>query len=254
MRPISRRVRVLILMVGAAAACGDPTEPYHPYTLAISGGDGQVGSAGVPMEPFSVLVQDESGHRLDGADVVWTVTSGVGRFRVLAGEQWRLVESYASQTGHDGPGSASAQFVPMELGNHTVTAYATRPDRAPLGSVDFGVHAHAMAIVLAEPEDPYDPVDWDAEWPAGPQGLAVDVGTRVEWQTRRGACCEYVVRSISVPDGGTPFEHPYSNGDTVFAFAPDATGEWQWEWQRSDPLLDWGWGLTWSDTATFVAR
>lgn len=254
MRRIRRGVPVLILMVGAAACDGDPTEPYRPYALTIAEGDGQVGSAGSPMEPFSVLVEDDSGHRLDGADVVWTVPSGAGLFRVLAGGQWRLVESYANQTGYDGPGLASARFFPTELGDHTVTAHASRPNRVSLGSVDFEVHVGAVAIILAEPDDPNGPVDWDAEWPNGPQGLSVEMGTTVEWQTRTANCCDYVVRTISVPDGGTPFEHSYVSGDTAFAVTPDAPGEWQWEWERSDDLLEWGWGLTWSDTATFVVE
>lgn len=241
------RAATLLSVIGAIACGYDPVEPVGwTFTFAAASGEGQVGSAGVPLAPLSVVVTNESGAGVDGAEIVWTVSSGDGYFRVKAGGAWLLVDSYAGLTGRTDPGMATVSFVPARFGTSTVTAYGTNPRGGSLGTVDFQADVHALAILLEET------ADWEATWPHGPENLSVELGTLVEWHTAR-RCCDQVVRSISVPEGGTPFEHRYSEGDSVFAFQPDAAGVWLWAWERPGDD-DWWWPSLVEDTATLVVN
>lgn len=245
MRRIDNLRSILLALALSALACGEennPVGPYRPYTFTVESGDGQVASAGMRLEPLLVLVADGDGVGVDGADVVWTVTSGGGLFRVPVGDDFELVDAYANQTGEDG--RAAAELVLTELGTTTVAAYATRPTRIGLGSVEFTASAGATAIVL-------DSVgDWRADWPRGVADVTVELGTPLEWHAP-DRCCDDHIRSISVPAGGTTFDARLTY-DSVFAFVPDVSGEWRWEWERTDG--DWWWPETLTDTLSFFVR
>jgi len=234
---------LLTLLVTTLIACGqDPFEPYGSPTLSVASGDDQSGVAGLPLEPFTVMAMDGEGNAMDGAEVAWFVTTGEGLFGVSAGGEARLVSSIANVTDQ---GTAKAVLLPTSVGTVEVTAYASQPHRAQIGSASFTVHIDAVAITLDES------IDWEAPWPVGPQGAAVDVGTPVQWRPVL-PCCGHHLLAIGVPAGGTPFDTMLVPTDSVFEFVPDVPGTWTWVWEHE--IDDWWIPETVADTATLVVR
>lgn len=242
-RNSKRSCAVLVVIATTVLACGqDPLEPHRPPTFSIASGDDQSGAAGAPLEPLVVTAREGDGSAMSGAEVTWLITKGEGLFRVWAGGEIRLVSSLANVTEQ---GVAKAALLPMSVGTIEVTAYASRPTRAAIGSARFTADIDAVAIQLD------GSLDWEAPWPAGPQGVTVDVGTTVRWQLEP-TCCVNRIMSIEVPAGGTPFDTTLASTDSVFEFVPDAPGTWTWGWERE--IDDDWWPAIVTETATLVVQ
>jgi hypothetical protein len=69
----------LLLALAALACTGSGTGPAYPGSLAIVSGNNQTAPVGNVLQPYRVMVRDESGSPVSGANVQWQVTGGGGQ-------------------------------------------------------------------------------------------------------------------------------------------------------------------------------
>lgn len=201
-------------------AVPDPGPPTTAAAeIAILSGDDQVGKAGeLPDLPFTVRVTNAQGGAVRHAYVMWSVTSGAGRFPARP----------ASRTGSDGIGVV--WFVPTAPGSSTVTAEVAGLEGSP---VTFSIDAPTLVITL-RPEffswwgHVGDPVFSD---PQGGSDVTVPVGTTVEWSVI-GVEAAHIV-STAEPAGGQPFDSGTLADGERFPFVPGVAGTWEFEDQVS---------------------
>lgn len=203
-----------ILLVAVLGCREDPMFP-RVLTLYVHSGDEQVGKAGGDLEELLVVsVTDEDGVGVSHVTIDWSVTSGKGVF--WSWEEWEFEEVGTLSTRTSRSGLANATFIPLALGQTTVTARATSLSGVDVGSVTFTVTAHTLLIPVG------DHVDWALFWPHGPREVEVPVGTPVEWRSDGRAA----IASTSTPEGGASFDSGTLQPGESFRFVPDMPGTW----------------------------
>lgn len=187
------------------------TEPYEEEVIAGT-------SIWIGGPQFEILVEDDLGDPVPGAQVRWEVTSGGGHLSHLhpgcfSEEPAPGVLITRSAIGRDGGpvGSGRVQFRPTAFGISTITASVTGTQSPP---ATFTVDATVLLILLAGSTF-YGP---DAA-----SDVDVPVGATVEWLAQASSAR---IVSSSTPPGGTPFDSGDLTSLESFQFVPDVAGTW----------------------------
>lgn len=205
----------------ALVACGgdglaEPAEPPpEPAALVAVSGDEQAGKAGERLpEALVVRVIDARGEGVGGVAVSWRVTSGAG--------------DVAAVTTTGPTGTSRAFFRPTALGTSRVTAEVAGLRGSPATfSADVGV-----VVIRFMYDFMFGPYPHFAS-PEGSNGVAVPVGTAVEWvwegEDVPGIPETVRIVSTTVPPGGEPFDSGPLRPGERFRFVPHVAGSWEFE-------------------------
>ena len=123
-----------------ASAEGQTVPSLHPQTLETSGGN-QQGPAGAALdEPFVVVVRDQNGDLLAGAQVAFTVTAGGGTL------------SSASATTNANGQATTTLTLGSEPGTNTVTATVEGLEPVTFTAVGYA-NAHSLEKVAGDGQE-----------------------------------------------------------------------------------------------------
>lgn len=123
-RTVATRLRVALLfgfaLLGSCNGSSDSVAPPPGGSIEKAGGDLQTAIAGSQLQPYQVLVKDDSGNPVSGVSVAWEVLTGCGR--VSAGQ---------SSTDANGVGASTATLG-LPLGSQAVKAAVPGLINSPL--------------------------------------------------------------------------------------------------------------------------
>lgn len=142
MRRFAPLVRSLI--VAAAAACGDPSEPAETLSIEIVDGDGQqavtaqgaqtFSGSGYLPESLHVRVVNSAGNPVEGVTVIWSASAGG-------------IEPHVTSTDASGVAAARWSWYSPQAAWAPVGTYSATAGAPDVGTVTFSAHARAGVLV-----------------------------------------------------------------------------------------------------------
>ena len=180
---------VLVLTVG----CGGGLGPEDLARIEISGGNGQIATAGTPVEVRpAVLAVDDEGRPIPGATITFTVASGGGS-----------VTGSNATTGEDGIGTVGSWTLGQVVGENFLTA--TAPGAA--SDVNFS------AFGLVGPPATIERIEGDAQMATA--GRPVPVRPRVRVVDMEGNAVEDESVIFTVESGGGEVADSLASTDSL---------------------------------------
>jgi len=111
---------IALVLAATTLRCGDNVQPTDPTDIRSVSGDGQIGTAGLPLpNPLVVEVTDASGNPVPGVEVQWAAQGGGS------------VSTATVKTGSNGRASVTRVLGPTE-GEQTTTATRSGLNGSPV--------------------------------------------------------------------------------------------------------------------------
>jgi hypothetical protein len=221
----------LCLLLVAAGACSDDTQPVVPAIIEPNDGDGQIGAPGNPLpNSLKVRVSDAGGNAAPGVAVTWSVVSGGGAI------------SPASSTTNSA-GIATAQFTlgPAE-GDQQAQAEVTGLIGSPVvftETATAGAGDLTLSIVGGGNNVPerYSSDLWvhgDYAY-TGTWGFRSELGNVLKVWSLGASGAPTLVSSVTVPEIGTVSDVQVSNDGQVLVLSGEGGSPGIYAYDLSDP-------------------
>jgi hypothetical protein len=221
----------LCLLLVAAAACSDDTEPVVPAVIEENGGDGQIAVPGSPLpDSLKVRVSDAGGNAAPGVTVTWSVVSGDG-----------AISPASSTTNSAGVAAARFTLGPSE-GEQQAQAEVTGLTGSPVLFTETAA-AGAGGITLSiagggnNVPERYSSDLWvhgDHAY-TGTWGFRSELGNVLKVWSLGASGAPTLVSSVTVPEIGTVSDVQVSNDGQVLVLSGEGGGPGIFAYDLSDP-------------------